>query len=505
MKDASEVVLYIGKAKDLKKRLSSYLQTKDPKTRALLERVRVVEWILTASEMDALITEAQLIREHHPRYNVDLPSTGRYAYIKRTGEPYPRFVVARKVVRGGAYVGPYVSAAARNALLKHVNRIFRFCTSRTRAGTPCLRYHLGLCSGSCASLISRDEYLQSVHDAERFLRGDISSLVNELKEKMVHAARHEQFEKAKMYRDQVRALERILEARIERPKTQDEDVLNYVVQGGELIMQLFHLKKGVISGRKEYTFQLERYATSSHLDVICAFLEQYYATHSIPHIIILPEHIPHASLLMTYLTHHSGRAVVLVVPEKGKRKQLLEVVKKNIISRFGKGAGRLYELERALHLPTIPRRMACIDISTLGGTETVGSLVTFVDGEPRKSDYRRFRIKTVQGVNDVACIKEITERFLRRMHEGKETPPDLFVIDGGRGQVNAAKKMLERFASEIPVIGLAKRLEEVYTTHAKHPLHIPFKSPALQLLRAIRDEAHRFAISYQRTRRRLRK
>lgn len=502
MQNADEKVLYVGKAKDLRKRVSSYWRARDVKTFALVQEIRDIEYIVTGSEVEALILEAQLIQKHHPKYNIDLQSPGRYAFIKIIDEEYPRLLIARKLEKKGTFIGPYTSASARNEAVRSAYRIFRLCKLRTKKGKPCFRYHLGYCSGACAGIITPHEYQSTIRLVKRFLRGDFISLVKETKAQMDRAASKEQFEKAKVYRDRLHALEKLNEQEVSRSKHYDQDVINGIFSENSARIQIFHFHRGIISGRKEYTFDLTKIQRSAPEEIMCDFIPLYYRSHDIPKEIILPMDLPQQETVEKLLENLSGQKVELTVPQKGQKKKLLDLVEKNLFSVHGHDGGQLIELQKALRLSSIPVRIACVDISTLSGTNTVGSLIQFVNGQPWKGGYRKFRIKTVKGVNDYAAIEELVSRFGVRVLEGKETVPDLLMIDGGKGQLRSAQKSLSVLNLTIPTIALAKRLEEIYVVGSAYPLHLSARSTALQLLRAIRDEAHRFAITYQKKRRR---
>lgn len=502
MKDGSGTVLYVGKAKSLRKRVSSYWRATDPKTAALVSEIVEIEYVITDNEVEALLLEMQLIQKYHPKYNIDLQSPGRYAYLKVTDEEYPRLVIARKIEKDkGLYIGPFPSAAARNAILRETYRVFRLCKQKSRIKKTCFRYHLGLCSGACARLISSEEYRASIKQTVKFIKGDFEGVIKETEKKMREASARQQFEKATIYRDQLLALQKLEDQKISRPKQSDQDVINFIEDGSTLTIQLFHFSRGIISGRKEYTFDLSRFNVHTSQAALQEFLTQYYSSHGAPHEIIVPTRLPEEQLTREYLSKTNGRTVAITIPKQGLKLRLLDMVKKNLLSQFGNSGGRLYELKNALRLEVLPTRIVCIDISHLGGTETVGSLVHFINGEPAKSGYRKFIIHSVKGVNDFAAVHEVVSRYGKRVLEEKEKRPDLIIIDGGRGQLNFAKKALDELALQIPSIGLAKRLEEVYVSWSPTPLHLHPKNQALQLLRAIRDEAHRFAVTFQRKRR----
>ncbi|MBI4252603.1 excinuclease ABC subunit UvrC [Candidatus Uhrbacteria bacterium] len=529
MKNADGGVVYVGKAKHLRKRVASYWRARDYKTVALVAEIADIETIVTDTEEEALVLEAQLIQTHHPKYNIDLQTPGRYAYIKLTREAYPRFVIARKVTKDGTFFGPYPSAATRNQLLRSAHTLFQLCSTKRNQKRPCFRYSLGACAGACAGRVSKEEHARAIASALRFLRGEFSSLIRETEHLMKDAAKREQYEQAKIYRDRLLALRKREEQKLSQPKRYDQDIVNYVAIEGRgmplslgapfvkslqghtsphdrnvrcLTIQLFHFNRGIISGRKEFTFDLDVLAVEGAHEALRDFIVQYYTSHAIPSEIVIPEAIPDCELLERFFCKQSGHAVTLVVPQRGTKRKLLEMVKKNLLTKLGEGGGQLYELQRLLRLPDLPRIIDCIDISHLSGTETVGSLVQFMNGQPTKAGYRKFIIKNVKGNNDVASIHEVVTRFAKRIQEEKEKKPDLLLIDGGKGQLNSALRALSELHLEVSVAGLAKRLEEVYVPGSKDPLMIPPRSTALQLLRAVRDEAHRFAITFQRRRRR---
>ncbi|MEK7648579.1 MAG: excinuclease ABC subunit UvrC [Patescibacteria group bacterium] len=504
MIDAGGHIIYVGKAKDLRKRVASYMHARDEKTTSLVAAISDIDFIATDTETESFLLEAQLIQKYHPRYNIDLQSGGtRYAYIKETHESYPRFVIARKVTRDGNFFGPYVSASARNEALRLIYSLFLLC-KKPNTGKPCFRYHLGICSGACIRAIQPEEYRQSIESARTFLRGDFKQLVAQLQRRMEDAADKQLFEKAKIYRDQIAALRSIEQQKVARPSQLNQDVCNYIVSGDVLLIQVFHFQKGVISGKKEFRFSLGEYPLSER-EIFQSFLEQYYIGSSIPHEIVIPGEPVNRKELEKYLSVRTGHGVKCIVPQRGIKKKLLDMVKKNLTLKLTEHGDQLVELQRLLRLERLPMTIDCVDISTLSGVQSVGSLVQFVNGNSVKSGYRKFIIKNVEGMNDFAMIHEVISRFAKRIKEGKEQQPDLLVIDGGRGQLNSAKKALREAELELPTIGLAKKLEEVYVAWAPKPLRISNRSAALQLLMRLRDEAHRFAITFQRKRRSIKK
>lgn len=505
MKNADDVIIYVGKAKDLQKRVSSYWRARDIKTYQLVQEIADIEYILTNTEVESLILEAQLIQQHHPRYNIDLQTPGRYAFLKITNEKYPRIVIARRLEDKGIFIGPYPSASARNAALAAGHRIFQLCKQKAKKGRACFRYHLGACSGSCAGIIPVDEYCVSIKAAERFLRGDLQSVIADSEKNMKAAAAAQQYEKATVYRDRMIALRKLETQNVSRPKRYDQDVVNGLFGPNEIRIQIFHFNRGIISGRKEYTFDMAQIHRDDPAEVLSDFLLLFYRSHDVPREIVVPLLPADSRTLEKSLDMIAGHTVSITVPKKGIKKKLLDLVKKNLWASLGAQGGQLRELQIVLSLPALPVSIACVDISTLSGTNTVGSLVRFSNGQPQKTGYRRFKIKSVIGINDFAAIEELVGRFAQRVRDGGEQKPTLLVIDGGKGQLSSALKSLRAAGIDISVVALAKRLEEIYLPHAAYPLRLSPRSPALQLLRSIRDEAHRFAITYQRKRRSIKR
>ena len=503
MKNAAGEIIYIGKAKDLSKRVKSYWYSKDDKTQRLVADIDDIEFILTDNEVEALILESQLIYKHHPKYNIDLKASQRYAFIKISDEKFPRLQLARKVGKSGKYFGPYPSGAARSAAHKAANRIFKLRNCKHIPKQACLRYHMDHCSGPCINMITEEEYKKNIKDVEKFLKGEYKTLIEDMRTLMIQTAEKQEFEKAKFYRDQFLALSKLEEQKMSAPKDYNQDAMNFIVIDNKIIIQIFNFNKGIISGRKEYTFDLDKVITDNpQYDIQFAlqkFIQQYYSSFDVPKEIIIPVDLPEKDIISDYLEKVSGHKVDLLVPVQGTKFKLLEMLKKNLLLKAGNTA--LQELKEVLNLPTVPNVIACIDISTLSGTNSVGSLVQFVNGQPYKSGYRKFKIKEVEGINDYAMLSEIIGRFFKRVLAGQENKPDLLVVDGGPGQLSSVTETLMNMGIEIPSIGLAKRLEEIYFKWDPHPLRLPASNEGLKLLRAIRDEAHRFAVTYQRYRR----
>jgi excinuclease ABC subunit C len=486
-------IIYIGKAKDLKKRVTSYFQKKDhdTKTEALVANITSFDLMITNTETEALILENTLIKKHQPHYNIDLKDAKRFAYIELTKEPYPRIGIARRTTKGEAtYFGPFVSAMARDEVLQLLKRIFALRPCRKLPKRACLRYHMGSCTGPCIGAVSVEEYGLQVERATALLRGKGTELIRTLQDEMAECSENLEYERALTLRNQIAAIEGLSERQhVARPRETDEDVIGYTLSGDTMYLMVFTVERGLLSGKQEYSFDYRE-------DAFDEFLVQYYADNIPPSELILPHEVDKA--LPAYLSERKGRAVHVTVPKSGEKKKLLELVEKNIEHSFLKNELKVKDLQAALSLEEAPAVIECFDISHLSGTDMVGSMVQFHNGEPDKKNYRRFRIKTVEGIDDFASIAEIVRRRYHRLLEEDGALPDLIIIDGGKGQLSAALGALDGLGLALPVIALAKREEEVYLPGETLPCRLDRKGMALHFLQEIRNEAHRFAIAYNR-------
>lgn len=490
--DEAGTIIYVGKAKNLKKRVTSYFQKTDhdAKTQRLVERIASLDFLVTTTETEALLLENNLIKKHQPKYNIDLKDAKRFAYIEISSDPFPRIGIARQRTKGAAYYGPFVSAGERDAVLRVIKRIFTLRSCRKLPKRACLRYHMQSCSAPCIGVISPDDYRIHVERAATLLKGKGSDVVKQLREEMAACSAAQEYEKALSLRNQIGAIERLSERQsVERPKESDQDVIAYTVADGIISLMVFAVRKGSLTQKQEYSFEAVE-------DFFEEFLVQYYADHPPPTELILPHDIDAA--LSDYLSERRGRGVQITVPKIGEKKNLLDLVYTNIELSFRRGALKTGDLQGALDLPDTPHVIECFDISHLSGTSMVGSMVQFRDGVPDKKNYRRFRIRTVEGIDDFASIAEVVKRRYQRLFSEDAEMPDLIVIDGGKGQLSAALDILNELNVEIPIIALAKREEEVYLPGEMLPLHLDPKGMALRYLQEIRDEAHRFAVAYHR-------
>jgi excinuclease ABC subunit C len=493
-RDSKGSIIYIGKAKNLDKRVRSYFSKRDHdrKTESLIRNISSVEFISTTNEIEALILENNLIKKHKPKYNIELKDAKSYTFIEQTKEEFPRFRIYRglKKEKDKTLFGPFTSARARDDILEVVNKTFRLRTCRRLPKKACIRYSIGICSGPCIDKISMEDYLNDVNSAKQVINGKIGDVIINLEEKMRVASKRLEFERAKDYRDKVASLRYLEEKQnVERRRKFDEDIINYIVRDEKVYLIVFNVYKGTLNNRDEFVIEL----MDNFLE---EFIKNYYDEREIPKDIIIPEKID--SLIEEYLTKKKGSKVRISVPLKGERKDLMNLVKRNIEISFFGGLERLDELKRVLNLQKVPSIIECFDVSHLSGTNIVASMVQFNSGKPDKGNYRRYKIKSVNQNDDFASIKEVVKRRYSYLKREGLVIPDLVLIDGGKGQLNSAIISLLEVGVKIPIVSLAKEFEEIYIPGVKEPLRLDEKNKARLLLQEIRDEAHRFAISYNR-------
>lgn len=491
-RDSVNSVIYVGKAKNLQKRVKSYFKKRnlDPKTEVLIKAIEGADFIATDSEVEALILENTLIKRHQPKYNIDLKDSKQYAYIEITEGPFPRILIKRGTRGDGKYFGPFVSALDRNYILTALNRSFKLRTCKRLPKRACLRYHIGICGAPCIGMVEEREYNGNIERVAMILNGKIEELKVKLEQDMEGHSQNQRYEQALSIRDQLYAIQSLKERqKMERQRSCDEDVLNYVIKDGKVYLLLFNVYKGTLSNKQEFVFDLGE-------DFFEEFLIQFYSENPVPAEIIMPA--PIDAPLKEFFKRARKNKVKIIVPKLGEKKQLLELVKKNIELIFFGDMGKLSDLKQALRLNEIPAVIECFDISHLSGTSTGGSMVQFRYGTPDKGNYRRFRIRSVDGIDDVRAIAEVVRRRYTRLKNEASEFPNLVVIDGGLGQLNAALRELEALEVRLPVIAIAKQNEEIYLPGLKRPIRLDKKRKSLKVLQEIRDEAHRFALSYNR-------
>jgi excinuclease ABC subunit C len=492
-KDRHGTILYVGKAKNLKKRVASYFNKKDhdTKTSVLVSQIAGVDFIATDNDVEAYILENNLIKKHSPKYNITLKDAKRYASLEITGEEYPRLIVARSThptTKNGKLFGPFVSGSARSELSEFLTRTFSLRTCRRLPKKACLRYNIKLCSGPCIGVISKEDYENDIKHAKDVLDGKTKEVIQACNDEMKKAAREKQFEAALNLRNIIDSLKWLKEKQtMERDKVYDEDIINYIVKDGMVYLLLFNISRGILERKQDFVFAFKD-------DFLEEFLVQFYSENDIPKEIILPKNVEES--LLKFLSKKKGSKVNITVPKKGEKHDLLMLAEKNIEIMFFADEKKLRSLQDALNLESLPTIIECFDISHLSGTAMVGSMVQFRNAKPSKENYRRFKIRTVDGINDTAAIAEVVMRRYKRLKQENSEMPGLIIIDGGLGQLNAAAKELELLELKLPIISIAKEFEDIYVPGSSAPLQIDKKSSAQYLIRQIRDEAHRFAISY---------
>jgi len=535
MKDTSGQVIYVGKAINLRNRVRSYFHEggdSREKIGRLIKEIHSIEWILVSSELEALILEMTLIKKHSPRYNVRLKDDKRYPYIKVDwADEYPKVTVTRRLEKDGArFYGPYTSVWAVHQTLDLLRKIFQFRTcdriitgKDTRA---CLYYDIKLCTAPCIGAIDQAGYRQMMDDLGHFLEGRTGSILSRLKLEMENKAGEMNYEKAAALRNQIQAIEKVVEK--QKVVTSDEmdlDVLALARNNGQACMQIFFIRNGKLIGREN--FVLEGTAEEKTPTILSQFIKQYYDTASfIPPQMLLPEEVEEVQIIQQWLRQkRGGTKVEIKVPLRGNSMALIQMAMENAVetlkalqtqweSDTHKQSEALAELQDALKLAQPPNRIECYDISNIQGTAAVGSMVVFEQGTPSKKLYRRFNIKSVEGPDDFASMEEVLSRRFKRWQAAQEVRiepggnpdlafsilPDLLIVDGGKGQLGRAIKVLEccELIEKIPVVGLAKENEELFLLGESMPLILPRNSQGLHLLQRIRDEAHRFAITAHR-------
>lgn len=532
MKDENGHVIYVGKAVNLKNRVRQYFQSsrnQTVKTRSMVPNIKEFEYIVTDSEMEALLLECNLIKKYHPYYNILLKDDKTYPYIKVTvQEQFPRIFITRRMTKDKAkYYGPFTDVLAMKETVETLHKLFpiRKCKKvfprdigRER---PCLNHHIGQCIAPCSGKVSEEEYQGYIKDAMDFLEGKHEGILKKMEQEMMEAAENMEFEKAASLRDKIRSIKSVAERqKMSNMGLGDVDVIAFVRAFEECLVQVFFIRSGKMTGRENFT--LTAFEEQSRGEILTAFVKQFYSgTAYIPKEIILQEALveEEAELIAEYLSERRGSKVTLTVPVKGEKHKLVELAHKNamlIFEQFGeklkreeqRTKGAMEELRQALGLPGELKRVEAYDISNTQGFESVGSMVVFEDGRSKNSDYRKFKIKTVVGPNDYASMKEVITRrlnhALKEKTEGKTSSftrlPDLILMDGGKTQVHAAEEVLMAFGMDIPVCGMVK--DDKHRTRGllfhEEEIHIPLTSEGFKLVTRIQDEVHRFAITYHR-------
>ena len=527
-RDAGRKVLYVGKSASLRDRLRSYFGSKknlDPKSVELVSRIDDFEYIVTASEQEALLLENSLIKEHKPKYNIRLKDDKTYPYIKvDLAEDFPRIYVTRRTANDGArYFGPFASAGSVRKTLDLLKRLFpyRSCT-KTITGNdsrPCLEYHIKRCVAPCTGYASRNDYSEVIAQVVMFLEGNTKEIVSDLKTTMLEASDNLEFERAGALRDRLKAIEKVYEGQNVVGLGREElDVIGAAYGGEEAWVEIFFIRQGKLIGRDHFTMSGTREEEGQ--EILARFIEQFYSSAShVPRKILVPESITDKEVVAGWLETKRKGPVEINVPQRGAKRRLIEMVTTNAaqgleqlklkwISDSTRMETAMSELQEELNLPRSPKRIECYDVSHIQGTNTVASMSVFQDGKPLSSNYRRFKIKSHDGNDDFASMREVLSRRFKRLKNARDggeenasfaAAPDLVLIDGGKGQLSSAVEvMLHLGLQDIQLASIAKREEEIFLPDAAEPVIMPKNSQGLLLLQRARDEAHRFAVTFHR-------
>jgi len=518
-------IIYVGKAISLKNRVRSYFHNSvnSPKTLALVSKINDLEIIVTDNEVEALVLENNLIKEYKPRYNVNLKDDKSYPFIRVTKEMYPQVFATRNVVRDGSkYFGPYTDVKNMKSSLRMINQIFKIRSCKLKITEEaiaqkkfrvCLDYHLHKCEGPCEGFISAEAYNERVTSVIKVLKGKTDELIKELKERMQNAVAALEYEQAADIRDKINQLEAISSRqKIVSDDFEDRDIISIAYEGKDSACSVFNIRGGKLIAKKQLKLSIEDNAEVA--DIYSAAIKFYYGEFvDIPGEIVVETEPADIQALTEWLSQRAEMKVRITVPKRGSLSSLVKMCKENAVFQLKeiqiqkmKKEGRIpysvAALQRDLRLNVLPRKIECFDISNLQGTDTVASMVVFEEGKPKKSEYRKFIIKEVEGPDDFSSMREVIKRRYSKLIEEKGNLPDLIMVDGGKGQLSSAVEILNSLdIKKYNIIGLAKRLEEVFFPGQSDPASIPKTSSGLKLLQQVRDEAHRFAITFHRTRR----
>lgn len=501
-KDAEGEILYVGKAKSLRSRVRSYFSSSDQpvKTRNLVSKIREIDWIVVDNELEALLLENKLVKQHMPKYNINLKDAKTFAYIALTKEAFPRMLTSRKVSRKLESFGPYTDGFTRQDLERVVVRVFKLRVCKELPKRECLNFHIGLCTAPCLGNVSSEQYSGQVERARSFLKGDYQQAIEQLNSQMEAASREQKYELALELRNQIASIELLNHRQIvDTERRFDQDVMAFRRFGERVLVVQMGVRKGVLLGKKQFSIDLQP-------NIEQEFLKAFYALNLIPREILLNKPCwledKEKAALEEFFSNQRQAQVTLTVPKRGNRFSLVKLAEKNIESNLSEDIA-LVDLQTALNLPTLPHIIECFDVSNLGREHIVSGMTRFTDGKPDKGNYRKFRLRTITEQDDLASINEVVTRRYKRLIEEKAPMPDLVVIDGGPGQISAAKTALKSLGLQLPLIALAKRNEEIYLPGEPSPRQFEKNSRMMLLLQRIRDATHNFSVSYNRKRRQM--
>lgn len=521
-RDENSEIIYIGKAKSLRSRVRSYFSNSEQpsKTQMLVSKIRSIDWIVVGNEVEALLLENKLVKQHLPKYNINLKDSKTFAYIALTREIYPRIITTRKLTSKLEAFGPYTDGYMRMNLKEAAVKVFKLRVCKTMPKRACLNFHIGLCTAPCIGNVTREQYGKQVEDARSFLKGNYESTLSQLEDQMDIATHDEHYERALELRNQIASINLLTQKQIvDKDRDFDQDVMAFRRLGEKMLIVQMGIRKGVLLGKKEFSVDMQT-------GIEQEFLKAYYTANQIPKEILLNKECwmdgSEKAALEEFFCRNRGAPVHLTVPERADKLALIKLAEKNIEANLEEDSA-LVDMQTALNLPTLPRIIECFDISNLGREHVVSGMVRFANGKPDKSNYRKFKIKTVEGQDDFASMNEVVGRRYRGLRDANKGEgevgdvkahdatisatiidfPDLIVIDGGPGQVSAAKSALKTLGLQIPLIGLAKKFEEIYLPDETTPRKFDKMSRMMLLLRRIRDETHRFSIGYNKKRREM--
>jgi excinuclease ABC subunit C len=495
-------ILYIGKAKSLRARVKSYFSNTDQpaKTRQLVSRIRNIDWIIVNNEVEALLLENKLVKQHTPKYNIDLKDAKTFAYISLTKEPYPRILTSRKVSRKLESFGPYTEGFIRQDLQRLVVRVFKLRTCKTMHKRACLNFHIHICTAPCIKKVTAEQYADQVRQARSFLNGNYQQTIEQLNSQMQTASAQKQYETALDLRNQIASIRLLTQHQIvDHERRFDQDIMAFRQVGEKMLAIQMGVRRGVLRGKNQFTVDLQPQIEQE-------FLKAFYTTNQIPREILLNKPCwqgnEEKKALEEFLSTKRCAPVSLTIPRRADKLALVQLAEKNLESALEVDSA-LVDLQTALNLPVLPRVIECFDVSNLGQEHVVSGMVNFRDAKPDKKNYRKFKIKTFIGQDDFAAVNEVVMRRYKRLVEEKSQLPDLVVIDGGLGQASAAKTALQTLGLQIPLIGLAKEHEEIYLPDESAPRNFDKNSRMMLLLRRIRDAAHEFSLGYNLKRRQM--